>query len=113
VKTAIVAMCRNLFLIFGMATQEEEINAEDATPTPTLSITEKAISEVPTGNDAAVPVAESEVKIEDFTPRGGDDDMLEGTEIKTSNNFDDNWSDSSSEVPKMDYIFDLLSSISV
>jgi hypothetical protein len=44
---------------------------------------------------------EIETKIEDFidaAPRGGDDGMLEGTEIKTSNNFDDNWSDTSSEV---------------
>jgi hypothetical protein len=42
-----------------------------------------------------------EPKIEDFidaAPRGGDDGMLEGTEIKASNNFDDNWSDTSSEV---------------
>lgn len=39
-------------------------------------------------------------KIEEYidsAPRGREDDMLEGTEIKT-NNFEDNWSDSSSEV---------------
>ena len=58
--------------------------------------------EVLKSNDVSTITApesiETEVKIEDFTPRGGDDDMLEGTEIKTSNNFDDNWSDSSSEV---------------
>ena len=33
----------------------------------------------------------------DGSPRGGDDDMLEGTEIKTGN-FDSDWSESDSEV---------------
>ena len=34
----------------------------------------------------------------DTSTRGGDEDMLEGTEIKDTNKFDENWNDSSSEV---------------
>lgn len=71
---------------------------------PGSAVTEPTVTqpEVLRASDVATVTTpesnETEVKIEDFTPRGGDDDMLEGTEIKTSNNFDDNWSDSSSEV---------------
>jgi hypothetical protein len=85
-----------------MTTPEGEIKREGNTVADSVETDEK-ITEVLPVSDVMVTIPESaEVKIEDFiidaTPRGGDDDMLEGTEIKTSNNFDDNWSDSSSEV---------------
>ena len=43
----------------------------------------------------SAPVDDGDDIVMDASPRGGDDDMLEGTEIRTSNA---DWSDSESEV---------------
>lgn len=57
-------------------------------PTSTLSTTATIINDQPNKIEEYV----------DSAPRGREDDTLEGSEIKTSSNFDNNWSDTSSEV---------------